>query len=122
GLCGGRGRGAAPGLPGSPAGVGGGDVEEGVPYQDRGDEVGALARSIAAFREAMLRKVELGRSVETDAAGRARRQEEMSAEVSRFAAEVEATLSELGRISDHMLAASTRLGGPADNAPLRPAE
>src|SRR5215470_4415040 len=91
------------------AAIAGGDLEEGVPYCDRGDEVGALARSIAGFREAMLRNVDLGRSVKTDAEGRARRQEEMSAELGRFAADVEATLSELGRISDQMLAASTRL-------------
>ena len=42
---------------------------------------------------------------------RAQRQEQMSNEISRFSAEVEATLAELGRISDQMLAASSQLAG-----------
>jgi methyl-accepting chemotaxis protein len=90
-----------------------------VPYRHRGDEVGALARSIAVFRDAMRRNEELNRTVVDDAQARARRQEEMSVEIGRFGAEVEATLSELGRISDQMLAASGRLTGAADNAASR---
>jgi methyl-accepting chemotaxis protein len=90
-----------------------------VPFRDRGDEIGALARSIAVFQTAMRRNEELGRTVTDDAQARARRQEGMSVEISRFGAEVEATLSELGRISDQMLAASGRLTGSTDNASTR---
>jgi methyl-accepting chemotaxis protein len=92
-----------------------------VPYGNRGDEIGALARSIQVFQGAMRRNEELNRTVVDDAQARARRQEEMSVEISRFGAEVEATLSELGRISDQMLAASGRLTGAADNASTRTA-
>jgi len=92
-----------------------------VPYGNRGDEIGALARSIQVFRGAMRRNEELNRTVVDDAQARARRQEEMSVEIGRFGAEVEATLSELGRISDQMLAASGRLTGAADNASTRTA-
>ena len=96
-----------------------GNTQGDVPYRQRGDEVGALARSIAVFQEAMRRNEELGRTVSEDATARARRQEGMSLEISRFGGEVEATLSELGRISDQMLAASGRLSGSADNASTR---
>jgi methyl-accepting chemotaxis protein len=92
-----------------------------VPYRHRGDEVGALARSIAVFRDAMRRNEELNRTVVDDAQARARRQEQMSVEIGHFGAEVEATLSELGRISDQMLAAAGRLTGAADNAATRTA-
>src|SRR5712691_395842 len=96
-----------------------GNDQDEVPYRGRGDEVGALARSIAVFKEAMRRNAELGRKVAEDSQARGRRQEAMSREVSRFGAEVEATLSELGRISDSMLSASGRLTSAADNASTR---
>jgi methyl-accepting chemotaxis protein len=92
-----------------------------VPYRNRGDEVGALARSIAVFQGAMRRNEELNRTVVDEAQARQRRQEEMSVEIGRFGAEVEATLSELGRIADAMLGASGHLSGAADNAASRTA-
>jgi methyl-accepting chemotaxis protein len=93
-----------------------GNVQGEVPDRGRGDEVGALARSIAVFRDAMRSNAELSRTVIDDAEARAKRQEGMSLEIERFSAEVEATLSELGRISDQMLAASGRLTDASDNA------
>jgi methyl-accepting chemotaxis protein len=101
--------------------VAAGDAEVTVPYGARRDEVGALARSIAVFQDAMRRNEELTRTVVDDAEARARRQESISAEIERFGADVEATLAELGRISDQMLAASTQLAGAADNATVRTA-
>jgi methyl-accepting chemotaxis protein len=92
-----------------------------VPYGNRGDEIGALARAIAVFQQAMRRNEELNRTVVDEARSRARRQEEMSVEIGRFGGEVEATLSELGRISAAMLAASGRLTGAANNASSRTA-
>ncbi len=99
--------------------VAAGNVERAIPFGERRDEVGALARSITVFQNTMRRNEELSRTVLDDAQARARRQAEVSAEISRFGAEVEATLAELGRISDQMLAAAGRLTGAADNASMR---
>jgi methyl-accepting chemotaxis protein len=96
--------------------VAAGEAKVTVPYAERRDEIGALARSIAIFQGAMRNNEELNRTVIDDAQARAHRQEQMSNEVSRFSAEVEATLAELGRISDQMLAASSQLAGVADDA------
>jgi methyl-accepting chemotaxis protein len=89
-----------------------------VPYRRRGDEIGALARSIAVFQDALRRNHELGRTVREDGEARKRRQEAVALEIDRFGGEMEATLSELGRICEQMLAASARLSGAADNAAL----
>ena len=101
--------------------VAAGDASVVVPFSDRSDEIGALARSIGVFQRAMRSNEELNRTVRSDAEMRTRRQEQMSNEISRFSAEVEATLSELGRISDQMLAASTQLAGAADAASAKTA-
>jgi methyl-accepting chemotaxis protein len=90
-----------------------------VPYRTRSDEVGALARSIGVFQEAMHRNVELNRTVVADAEERARRQEHMAAEIAEFGGEVEATVAELGRIANDMLAAATSLAAAADQASSR---
>jgi methyl-accepting chemotaxis protein len=92
-----------------------------VPYGKRGDEIGALARSIAVFQDAMRRNEELSRTVMEDAQGRARRQEGMSTEIGRFGSDIEATLAELGRISDEMHASSEQLAHAADSAASRTA-
>jgi methyl-accepting chemotaxis protein len=93
--------------------VAAGDAGVSIPFSDRGDEIGALARSIGVFQQAMRHNVELNRTVVQDADARAHRQQQMSGEIARFSADVEATLAELGRISDQMLAASTQLSGAA---------
>ena len=99
--------------------VAAGNAQHEVPYGDRGDEIGALARSIAVFQDTMRRNEELSRKVIDDAQARVRRQEGIAVEISRFGAEVEATLSELGRISSQMLAASGQLSEAADDASTR---
>jgi len=96
--------------------VAAGDAAISVPYSERSDEIGALARSIGVFQRAMRNNEDLNRTVRSDAEARTHRQEQMSNEITRFSAEVEATLAELGRISDQMLAASTQLAGAADEA------
>ena len=96
--------------------VAAGEASVSVPFSERRDEIGALARSIAVFQRAMRHNEELNRTVRDDAETRTQRQEQMSGEISRFSAEVEATLAELGRISDQMLAASTQLASAADDA------
>jgi methyl-accepting chemotaxis protein len=99
--------------------VAAGKAQHAVPYRERSDEIGGLARSIAVFQDAMRKNEELSRTVIDDAQARAYRQEKMSAEIGQFSADVEATVSELGRISDDMLAASSKLAGAADNAATR---
>jgi len=101
--------------------VAAGDAGVAVPFSERGDEIGALARSIAVFQGAMRHNEELNHAVVDDAQQRAQRQEQMSAEIARFSADVEATLAELGRISDQMLAASSQLAGVADDASAKTA-
>jgi methyl-accepting chemotaxis protein len=96
--------------------VAAGETDIAIPHSDRHDEIGALARSIGVFQQAMRRNEELNRTVTTDASSRAKRQEATTSEIARFSADVEATLSDLGRISDQMLAASTQLATAADDA------
>jgi methyl-accepting chemotaxis protein len=91
-----------------------------IPFGDRSDEIGALARSIAVFQDAMRRNEQLNRA-SRDAEGRARHQERIAAETAAFSAEVEKTLAELGRMSDEMLSASTQLAGAANHAATRTA-
>jgi len=101
--------------------VAAGQSDVAVPYRERGDEVGALARSIAVFQDAMRHNKELSRTVTDEAQGRARRQEQMSAEIARFSADIEATLAELATISDQMRSASGALASAADKASERTA-
>jgi methyl-accepting chemotaxis protein len=96
--------------------VAGGDASITVPFGERRDEIGALARTIAVFQRAMRNNEELNRTVRDDAETRTQRQEKMTGEITRFSADVEATLAELGRISDQMLEASSRLAASADEA------
>jgi len=103
------------------ASVAEGDATVAVPFSDRVDEIGALARSIGVFQQAMRHNKELNRTVVEDAETRSARQEQMSGEIARFSADVESTLSELGRISDQMLSASTQLAGAADDATAKTA-
>jgi len=101
--------------------VAGGETALTVPYGDRRDEIGALARSISVFQEAMRRNVELNETVLSDAGARAQRQERISAEIVLFGSEIEASLSELGRLFAQLLAASLQLTEAADMASLRTA-
>ena len=100
--------------------AGGNDVLS-VPYGDRRDEVGALARSISIFQDAMRRNIELNKTVLSDAEARAQHQERISAEIGRFGSEIELSLSELGRLFEHMLAASSQLTEVANLASTKTA-
>jgi methyl-accepting chemotaxis protein len=93
-----------------------GDLESQVPYGARKDEIGALARSIAVFQQAMQRNIELHRTVVADGEKRSQRQQVMGTEITRFSGDVEATLAELGRIADEMLGAARQLSTAAADA------
>ena len=98
--------------------VAGGSAVE-VPYGSRRDEVGALSRSIRVFQQAMQHNQELNRTVSENAAARAQRQEQVSAEVSAFTVSIERNIAELGAISDRVLESATQLAEAADRASRR---
>jgi len=96
--------------------VAGGDAALAVPFRDRPDEIGALARSIAVFQDAMRRNVELNKTVFAEAEAKTQRQEQISAETVRFGTDIEASLSKLDRLFQQMLSASALLADAADLA------
>jgi methyl-accepting chemotaxis protein len=96
--------------------VAGGDATLAVPFRDRPDEIGALARSIAVFQDAMRRNVELNKTVLAEAEAKVQRQEQISAETARFGTDIEASLSKLDRLFQQMLSASSLLADAADLA------
>jgi methyl-accepting chemotaxis protein len=99
--------------------VASGDNAINVPYRERQDEVGALARSIGVFQDAMRRNVELGDTVRRDAEAREKRQEKVTAEIARFGSQIEQTIADLVTVSTQMLAASSHLSNAADTAASR---
>jgi methyl-accepting chemotaxis protein len=90
-----------------------------IPFGDRHDEIGALARSIQVFRDAMHRNHELGQKIKAEAESRARRDEQVKAETGRFGQEIETTMGELGRIAERMVKAAGELAAAADLAAER---
>ena len=101
--------------------VAAGNAEVVVPYKDRRDEIGAVSRSILVFQNAMCRNVELNKTVLANAEARARQHERISAEIGQFGADIESSLSELGRLFEQMLAASLGLTEVADLASAKTA-
>jgi methyl-accepting chemotaxis protein len=99
--------------------VAGGEAGVAIPYVDRRDEIGALARSIGVFQLAMNRNEDLTRTVKNDAEAREQRQQRVSSEIAGFGGDIEARLGELGQISDQMLKASAALSSCADQASSR---
>jgi methyl-accepting chemotaxis protein len=96
--------------------VAAGEAGMAVPYGERHDEIGALARSIGVFQEAIRRNGELNRTVVSEGEARARRQEVVAAEIARFGREVEATVAELGQLAERMAGTSACLATAADRA------
>ena len=92
-----------------------------IPHGHRGDEIGALARSIAVFQDAMQRNVELNRTVSDESAARSRRQEQIAADIRKFGGDIEKMVAELAAISEQMLGASGHLAEVADDASNRTA-
>jgi methyl-accepting chemotaxis protein len=90
-----------------------------IPYRERGDEIGALSRSIGVFEDAMRRNEKLSRAVVDEAEARNVRQQQMMTEINSFGGGVENTLTELALISEQMLKASAELSFAADQAAKR---
>ena len=99
--------------------VAGGATDVIVPHAHRSDEIGALARSIQVFQDAIAHNRELNRAASDDAQARARRQQQMSQDIAQFGAEVETTVAELGRITEEMTGASANLAAVADHTSMR---
>src|SRR3974390_3180430 len=93
-----------------------GEAQVAIPHTDRQDEIGAVARRMALFQDAMRRNTELNQTVSGETETRTRCQSQTTNEIARFSAHVEASLAELGRISEHMLQASSKLATVADEA------
>lgn len=91
-----------------------------IPFGDRSDEIGALARSIIVFEHTMRDNEDLNRATRA-AEDRARHQERLAGKISQFNTEVETTLAELGRICEGMLSASAQLSCSAEYASIRTA-
>ena len=90
-----------------------GTSEVSIPFADRGDEIGALARSINVFEQAMRDNEALNQAARA-AKDRALRQERLATKISEFNAEVETTLAELGLDCLKMLGEATQLSSLAD--------
>ena len=103
------------------ASVADGDATVKVPFSERGDEIGALARSIGVFQQAMQHIKDLSHQISDEAEVQRTTRSRTSDEIARFSTDVEQTLSELGRISDQMLSASSQLAGAADDASAKTA-
>jgi methyl-accepting chemotaxis protein len=121
--------------------VAGGNADVSVPHVERHDEIGALARSIRVFEQAMRRNAELQREVvaesnaraerdvaeanaraerdRTESDERARRQDALAAEIARFGRDLETTLADLARISADVLGRSGRLRAAVADASTR---
>jgi methyl-accepting chemotaxis protein len=87
-----------------------------IPNTDRNDEVGALARSIAIFQQAMERNTELNRTVAEDAKAREARNTHIENAVESFRGTVEQMLAAVGHNAETMRATAQNLTGVASNA------
>jgi methyl-accepting chemotaxis protein len=96
--------------------VAGGTTGIAIPNAERQDEVGALARSIVIFQQAMERNAELNRTVAEDAKARDAHTLHIESAVDAFRVSVEQSLHAVGRNADTMRSTAQALTGLASNA------
>jgi methyl-accepting chemotaxis protein len=87
-----------------------------IPHVARQDEVGALARSIGVFQEAMRRNAELNRTVADEIKAREARNSHIENAVESFRVSVEQALGAVGSNAETMRATAQTLTGVASNA------
>ena len=87
-----------------------------VPHIRRHDEIGALARSIGVFQEAMRRNTELNRAVADEVAAREARNTHIENAVESFRCSVEQALGAVGHNAETMRATAQTLTSVASNA------
>jgi methyl-accepting chemotaxis protein len=96
--------------------VAGGDFDLAVPHSARRDEIGALARAIEVFKEAMRRNQELNRKVVDEAAERDARASHIEATVESFRGSVDQVLKSLADNSSSMRTVAQAISGTATDA------
>jgi methyl-accepting chemotaxis protein len=96
--------------------VAGGDFELAVPHATRSDEIGALARAIEVFKQAMRRNQELNRKVVDEAAEREARARHIEATVESFRGSVDQVLKSLADNSASMRGVAQAISGTAADA------
>jgi len=87
-----------------------------VPHADRQDEVGALARSIVAFQQAVDRNAELNRTIAEDVKAREERNGHIRAAVESFRVSVAQALGAVARNAETMRSTAQTLTDVASNA------
>jgi methyl-accepting chemotaxis protein len=90
-----------------------------IPYASRGDEMGALSRSISIFQGAMLSNLQLNRAAAENAETRERRQQKLSADATAFVTSIDISIANLSAISDQVMEAAMQLAAAADRAATR---
>lgn len=96
--------------------VAGGDFELAVPHSGRHDEIGALARAIEVFKQAMRHNQELNRKVVDEAAQREARARHIEATVESFRGSVDQVLKSLADDSTSMRGVAQAISGTATDA------
>jgi methyl-accepting chemotaxis protein len=96
--------------------VAGGDSGLVVPHTARRDEIGALARAIEVFQDAMRRNQELNRKVVDEAAVREAHARHIEATVEAFRGSVDKVLKSLGDNSSSMRRVAQSISGTASDA------
>jgi methyl-accepting chemotaxis protein len=96
--------------------VAGGDFELAVPHAGRSDEIGALARAIEVFKQAMRHNQELNRKVVDEAAQREARARHIEATVESFRGSVDQVLKSLADNSASMRGVAQAISGTATDA------
>jgi methyl-accepting chemotaxis protein len=87
-----------------------------IPNADRHDEVGALARSIVIFQQAMERNAELNRTIADDVKAREARNAHIEHAVESFRVSMEQSLHAVGQNAETMRSTAETLTGVAANA------
>jgi methyl-accepting chemotaxis protein len=87
-----------------------------IPHAGRQDEVGALARSIVIFRQAIERNAELNRTIAEDAKAREQRNAHIRSAVESFRASVEQALGAVARNAETMRSTAQMLTNVSANA------
>ena len=96
--------------------VAAGEAGVSVPYGERQDEVGALARSIGVFQDAMERNAELNRTIADEARAREAHNIHIENAVEAFRTSVEQSLRAVGRDAEIMRSTAQTLTGVASDA------
>lgn len=96
--------------------VAGGDSEAIVPHVGRADEVGALARSIEIFQQAMRRNLELNEAISADGREREARNKRVEAALAEFRDSVQQVLASVAENTEIMQGTAQSLNGIATEA------